>query len=208
MVNPQKGLGYIIITFIILVVIIPVFIPLIFEQMSPDVVQIEGAKRISNILKALPLIDLENITSSLELIQRINSVIEEINQALKADFPKINSDEATFHQIQEFIPLVEPYNNLILSARNFNETDPGSVKQIYMDSYYFASSVVIIEGKFAYRIAYGATGFLNNLLKLHKLRGICGNECYSYVLSKIHSFIRNYSTELEKEFQDILNQLL
>ena len=134
-------------------------------------------------------------------------VIEEINTAFGTDFPKIDITQVSGHEIQEFIPLVEAYNNLIRSAKEFDENDPESVKRVYVNSYYFACAVVIIEEKFAYKIAFKATGYLNNLLKLQKLRKICGNQCYKQVLSKLHWLIRNHAQELEKDFNMVLSQL-
>lgn len=64
-----------------------------------------------------------------------------------------------------------------------------------------------MQGKFAYKVAFKATGYLNHLLKLQKLRKICSDQCYHQVLSKIHWLIRNHATELEKDFNMVLRQL-
>lgn len=111
---------------IILSLIIPTFVVpvILWELHKVGNLDVKGAKISSEKLKGLPLIDIEEVTSTLELIQRINMVVEEINVAFGTDFPKINTNQGVKHEIQEFIPLVEAYNDLVQSAKEFDKNDP------------------------------------------------------------------------------------
>jgi len=166
----------------------------------------EGARILANNLEDLLTVNVDDFTNATELAKQINTVIGEFNVALETDFPTLDLDQSTLQETQEYVPLIPPYNELIRSAQEFDVKDPDSVNQLYVDAYILGAEVALIEGKIASEATPNIEGYADHLLKLGRLRVICGSECYSHVLSKIHNFIEDYAIDFPG-LQETLDQL-
>ena len=168
-----------------------------------------NAKFFATSIESLPLIDVSPILNGLDVIDRVNLLIRMINEAFKTDFPKLDREnQALINDVQELIPLVAPYNDLILSARNYRDNDSDTAKQLFINAYSLAFGVIMVEGKIAYSIAFKTTGFLNNVLKIGKMRTLFGDVVYSKLLSKIHWYFRDYITTLPSELSKIVYSVI
>jgi len=209
----KKGIAFIVAVVIVLALIIcgTIVIPFINDRslQYDKEAYMKGSGTLANIFKPLPLIDISSVANTLDLIDKINFAIREVNEVLKTDFPELDrNSQALLNDVQELVPLVDPYNQLIKSAKDFDESNPETAKQLIMNLYVLAFGVIVVQGKIAYSIAFKTTGILNNILKLGKLRSLFGNTVYSEFLSKIHWYFRDYITNLPTELVDTINNLL
>ena len=209
----NKGISFIVAAIILTLLLAGFFVlPKLVDtglQSSESERYLKGAKIVADKLKPLPLIDIAHIADSVDAIDKINFMIREINEVFKVDFPEFSKDDrALLNDIQELIPLVEPYNQLIKSARDYDETNTTSAKQLIIDAYILAFGVIVVEGKISYSIAFKMTGILNNILKLGVLRSIVGNVIYSEFLGKIHWFLREKITNPPTQLSDAINTAL
>jgi len=180
-----------------------------FSQSPENELYMAGTKTIAINLKQLPLIDIDTVTNGLEIVNNINLMIRTINEAFRTDFPELNVNDLTVvSNLQELVPFVDPYNDLIKSARNYDENNPETAKPLIMNCYMLGFNVIVLEGKITYSIAFKTTGLINNLLKLGKLRGIVGDTLYSEFLSRIYWFIGDKLTNLPNDLKNIIEETL
>ena len=194
---------------VILVFLIIASLPPLIQYLGQTMYKssvIEDAKILANNLGDLSTVNIDDFANATGLAKQINIAIEGFNIALKTDFLTLDLDQAALREIQEYAPLVQPYNELIHSSHEFNVNDQDSVNQLYIDAYILGAEATLIEGKIASEATHNMTAYANPLLKLGKLRTICGGECYSEVLGKIHKFIEDYAINIP-DLQGTVGQL-
>jgi len=126
--------------------------------------------------------------------------MQDMARSLDAGVGGIQIDESNCDLVLHYVPVVGSYNQLILSARSFNQNNVTSVKVFYEDAFLLSSQMIIINDYAAYRVAFTSTGELNDALGLGTLRSLCGDECYSVVLSGIHWTVRDYMDQFLCQF--------
>jgi hypothetical protein len=128
------------------------------------------------------------------VVQGGGVVEQDLNGALGTNFQPITVDSNECSVLLTFAPMVGSYNDLINAAIQYNNNpnDTASATKFYEKAFILAAEVMLVgfalDGTL-YKASFQATGELNDALKLGKLRSICGDTCYSDVLSSIYWFL-------------------
>ena len=164
----------------------------------------EPAKLLAQTINNLNLreIDPNSVTNPQDIIHQMNLMLDRVNE-LGFDFSHIEATNEQVAEVEGLIPLIGPYNDLIRAAEEFDEDDPDTVNEVYVAALTFAGDTVLWKGKLAFRFAWKATGVLTDLFQLKRLNTLCGWTCVKVVMSKLHWYLRNYATDLLKEWQTV-----
>jgi hypothetical protein len=152
-------------------------------------------------IASLPLAQGSSCQGVMSAVQGGGLAENYLNQDLGTDFPPVTVSSQECSILVSFIPIIGTYNGLIVAAQDYSPSDPTSVENFYEQVFLTAAEVVLVE--FAldgvlYKASFSATAELNDGLKLGKLQSICGNSCYSDVLSSLYWFIKGtMSTALD-----------
>lgn len=154
-------------------------------------------------IASLPFAQPNSCQGVISAIQGGGLVEQDLNQALGTTFQPIavTPDECTL--LVTFIPIVGSYNDLIVAAQQYNPNNQTSVNNFYEKAFLLAAEVTIVgialDGTL-YKASFQSTGELNDALKLGKLRSLCGDACYSDVLSSLYWFIKGTASSLLDDF--------
>lgn len=143
------------------------------------------------------------LASLLQLVSNENQMIVDMNSLLGTNFNQASINNACSFGIQ-VAPMLGTYNGVIQSARSLDPNNATSITSFYEKLFLLAADVFIVNSaidELSYKTAFKSTGELNDSLKLGKLSELCGDACYSEVLSQIHWFIRD-------NFGNMLNDFL
>jgi len=117
-------------------------------------------------------------------------------------FRPIQIDTSNCDVVIQYVPVIGTYNKLVLDSQNFDSNNATSVRTFYEDAFMLSSDLIIFNDAIAYHVAFATTGELNDALGLATLRSVCGDECYSVVLSGIHWSIRLYMNQFLCKFDN------
>lgn len=130
-------------------------------------------------------------------------VEQDLNQAFGTNFQTLTVDSGECSVLLAFVPIVGSYNDVIVAANQYNSSNPPSVTNFYEKSFILAAEVLLVgfalDGTL-YKASFHATGELNDALKLGKLRSLCGDTCYSDVLSSIYWFLNGTASSAASDF--------
>jgi len=113
----------------------------------------------------------------------------------------VSEDQCKF--LVSFVPIVGSYNDLIVAARQYEPNDPASVRNFYFKALVLAAEITVVGialDDFLYKTAFKSTAILNDELKIGKLQSVCGDACYSDVLSATYQFINGTASGLLDDF--------
>lgn len=154
-------------------------------------------------IASLPYAQGDSCQAVISAVQGGGLVEHYLNQGLGTDFQPITVDSGECALLVSFIPIVGSYNDLIVAAQRYDSNNQTSVKDFYVKAFLLAAEVTVVgimlDG-LLYKTAFRATGELNDGLKLGMLRGLCGDACYSDVLSSLYWFIKGTASELLVDF--------
>lgn len=165
-------------------------------------VETPPAATLASQIRTLPLINGTACSDSSELVSNSLSIMQDMSQSLGAGVAGVQIDTTNCDIVLQYIPVVGSYNQLIIASRDLNQNNATSVKVFYEDAFIVSSDVIIINDYVSYKIAFSSVGELNDALGLGTLRTLCGDECYSVVLSGIHWAIRDYMNQFLCQFDD------
>jgi len=173
---------------------------------------VDTALLLSTEIRKLPQIDEATFNSPSKFekfVTDINKIIEISNENFGTNFRKIEVNNPEFkrlckdiNKIQRYLPLIGPYNRLINSAKKIDRGDLRTVNRFYINLFSFSTDVVLIHNKVFHKLTFTSVGYLNNKLKIAKIRSICGYSCHSFVLTKSYYFININIIQL-KESLDV-----
>ena len=148
-------------------------------------------------------------------IQDINKIIRIINENTGTSIPQFELDLKSFENFRDFVrtaekyaPIIDPYNELIASAKTLNSQDDSSVNLLYTNMLALGLDVGLLQANLIHKGVFKVVGNVNNELKLAKLRGFCGNSCYSATLSKIYDFGKQLVIQGVHDAEDILRNII
>jgi len=148
-----------------------------------------------------------------KFVTDVNTIIDLSNENFGTWFKKIEISDVEFKKfsknvdnLQKYSPLIEPYNRLIESAKNINRNDLRTINRFYINLFLFGTDVVLTHNKVFYNIELKYAYYLNNELNLVKIKSICGNVCYEFVLNQSYYFINIYITQVKDNVEIWLNQ--
>jgi len=178
-------------------------------QLIQETLAIAPAAELASEVKSLPLInDSSDCPSVSTAVSNSIVIMQEMAGAFGVGFRSIQFDPSNCDVAVKYVPIVGSYNELVMAARQFNPNNATSVEVFYEDAFVLSSNMIIINDSVAYDMAFTSTGELNDALGLGTLRSLCGDVCYSAVLSGIHWTIRTYMDAFLCTFESYLTKYL
>jgi hypothetical protein len=174
---------------------------LLFPQAKT--LEVGPAVAISNQIKNLPTIDDQTCGGSLALVGNVATIVQDMDGTLGTGFGHVAQlDTANCDIVLQYVPILGTYNSLIRDSRTLDPNNSTSVINLYQDLFLLSSDFALLNDKVIFKVAFKATGEINDTLKLAKLRSLCGDDCYRAVLSGIHWTIRVNLNQYLCEFED------
>jgi hypothetical protein len=190
--------------FVFLFVILPAAPPSAFVQ-GPET---GLAVSLANEIKPLPVLEDSTCQGIPVMASNVITVLQDMDRTIGTGFGAVQFDASQgCDVIVQYAPVLGTYDNLILASRALDPNNATSVKRFYVDAFLLSSDFIIINDAVSYKLAFKTTGELNNDLSLATLRSICGDDCYSAVLSGIHWTIRLYMNQFLCAFEGWLSSL-
>jgi hypothetical protein len=176
------------------------------ETISDAVVATENisfenaAKEISKLEK----FDLEKIHTFEDyknFADMVNNVIDIMNEN-DVDIPKLKltTDEYTrlSKVITEYSPLIDNYNNVVDSARKYDENNRNSVDEFSKTTALFGLEFAIISTAVLAGPVYKGVGIVYRATGLNRIAFACPS-CISFILGQAHWFVRGYMVDKSSE---------
>jgi hypothetical protein len=151
--------------------------------------------------KSLPTIGDQTCQGVSSVVANTLTIVQDMDRTIGVGFGTLQFDASNCDVVIQYLPLLGTYDSLILASRSLDPNNATSVKVFYEDAFLLSSDFIIINDAVAYKIAFKSTGDLNNALGLATLRSVCGDDCYSVVLSGIHWTIRVYMDQFLCQFE-------
>lgn len=140
----------------------------------------------------MPSVQGNDCQAVISAVQGGGMVELDLNNAFGTDFAPLTVNSGECKVLVTFVPIVGSYDDVIIAAQQYNDSNPASVRDFYEKAFILAAEVMLVgfalDGTL-YKASFQATGELNDGLKLGKLQSICGDVCYADVLSAIYWFI-------------------
>ena len=138
-----------------------------------------------------------------------NNMIIILNNQKIFNIPKINinqeSYDKTLNFLTEYGPLVNNYNEVILSAKRYNATRlDKDLEYFYGKTSNFALELTLIQGAVFYSPSYNTVGKVYRASGLQTLAFECGG-CVKVALSTTHWTMRNGLVELSSQFAETID---
>lgn len=164
------------------------------------------AVTLANEIKPLPTVGDKTCLGVGGVVANSLTILQDMDRTVGTGFGTIQFDASNCDVVIQYLPLLGTYDSLILASRSLDPNNATSVKVFYEDAFLLSSNFVIINDAVAYKIAFKSTGDMNSVLGLAKLRSVCGDDCYSVVLSGIHWTVRVYMDQFLCQFESWATQ--
>jgi hypothetical protein len=158
-------------------------------------------------IRGMPLVNDQGCPGMTTVVSNTLSILQSMNRAVGTNFGPFQLDPSQCDVVVQYVPIIGSYDDLVIAARQLNPNNSTSVKVFYERLFLLSSDFIIMNDSFAYNYAFKSTGELNDALGLARLRSVCGDECYSIVLSGIHWAIRDYMNQFLCQFEGWLATL-
>jgi hypothetical protein len=136
----------------------------------------------------------------------VNDLIRILNREGGLDLQALEVDVETYRKYSriatEYGPLINNYNEVVTTAKAFEEGNPKKEQAFYMAIGKFSVEAFLIVSMAYYGVAYKTTGFLYRASGLNKL-AFSHPTFISIITSSTHWTIRNGLVELSSEFAEI-----
>lgn len=197
----RAGIIPILIAALLIFVIVVVVLAVNSQETQIPPIAVTQAQQLASTIRTFPVINGTSCNDALAAVLNANSMIASLDGVIGTNLKQVTVDPSVCSTVTSFLPMVTTYNQVVLSARSLNPNDQSSVKRFYVNIFLLAGELTILNDSIAYKAAFRATGELNDALALGKIRSICGDECYSAVLSQLHWFIRDYANQFLSDFE-------
>ena len=175
----------------------------LFSPPQAQTLAVGPAVAISNQIKDLPTIDDQTCRGSTTLVGNVAIIVQDMDGTLGTGFGHVAQlDTANCDIVLQYVPILGTYNSLIRDSRTLDPNNSTSVIKLYEDLFLLSSDFALLNDKVIFKVAFKATGEINDALKLGKLKSLCGDDCYRVVLSAIHWTIRVNLDQYLCEFED------
>ncbi|MFA5931506.1 MAG: hypothetical protein WC821_04315 [archaeon] len=159
-------------------------------------------------LEPLNIESVDSFEKFSEMCESMNIAVKLLNREGGFEFEEIKVTSENYEKLAKIVtkygPLIDNYNLLINSARQFEEGNPEKETAFYVSAGSFGLEVTLIVGLTYYRTAFELTGFLYRTSRLNKLAFACPT-CVETILSKVHWFVR---TTLIEETSNLVTSVL
>jgi hypothetical protein len=166
----------------------------------------ELAVKLADQIKTLPTIDNQACGGVSEAVANTITIMQDMDRTIGTGFGTVQFDASHCDVVIQYLPILGTYDSLILASRSLDPHNTTSVKVFYEDAFLLSSDFIIINDKVAYNVAFKSTGEMNDVLRLEKLRSVCGDDCYRIVLSGIHWTLRVYMDQYMCQFENWASQ--
>lgn len=169
----------------------------------------ENINLVKSIATLEPINDtsLTSINSYHDFADGVNTILKFINREGDVDSKLLKGTTEEYAEVSMFItrwfPLVNNYNNLIYTARAYDEDNPESVNEYYLALGQFGLELGLIYSHAWYKMSYTVVGKVYRISGLNRLAFKCPT-LVSSVLSKAHWGLRNYLTDKTTETAGII----
>jgi hypothetical protein len=198
----NSAIGTAVVLLVLGVVFIYFVIPSAPAQTIHSSVVVGPAETLAQAVKGFPTVDDDSCEGISPVLSNTLDIIQDMSQSFGVSFSPVQVDLSQCDVVIQFVPILGSYNNFIVSAQEFNSNNLTSVQVFYENAFILSSNFIIINDAVSYKIAFETTGELNDALGLASVRSLCGNECYSVVLSAIHWTIRDYMNSFLCQFEN------
>ena len=164
------------------------------------------AVSLANEIKTLPPVDNQVCQGIPSALSNALTILQEMDKSWGTSFGPIQIDTSNCDVVVGYLPIVGAYDSLVTAAWRVDPNNATSVRDFYVKAFLLSSDLVILNDRIAYNYAFKSTGELNNALGLARLRSLCGDDCYSTVLSGIHWVIRGYTVQFLCQFDSLLSR--
>lgn len=159
------------------------------------------AVNLANQIKPMPIISDQTCPGVSRAVSNMLTILQDMDRTVGTGFGAVQFDASNCDLVVQYLPLLGSYDSLISASRSLDPNNATSVKVFYESAFLLSSDFVIINDKVAYNVAFKSTGEMNNALGLARLRSVCGDDCYSAVLSGMHWTIRVYMNQFTCQFE-------
>jgi len=198
----------------------PVYIPPQTQNSSESITGLASSlvnslnvKTAANEIAKLPTLDVDSI----EQYEGYKTFAGDTNDIIRIlreqtnfkDIPMLGETQEDFSKflnvVEKWTPLIGNYNELVSSARNFDENNQSSVQKFYTTAATFAFETTIIYTAAFYGPSYNSVRAVYRGSGLQSLAFECSS-CVSVVLSHAHWFVRTALVEASsKTFEAIVD---
>lgn len=105
----------------------------------------------------------------------------------------------TSRDLTQYAPLVGSYANLVNKSCAVEKDDDESINEFYKAAAYFGAETVLIEAGVTYKTSSKAVRYMNSRAGMARVRGLCGDDCYSFVLSEAHWAVRGTQNKMKNQ---------
>ena len=164
----------------------------------------------------LPLMEdavVDSADKYISFAETMNALIKILNeQADLFEIPYLTATreawEDTSRVIAKYSPLIDNYNEVILTAQQYrNKLDEKNLKQFYLSAGALGIEVAFIVATLTYSVAFRGIGILYRSVGLNRFALVCGS-CVSIMLSAAHwtartAIVESLSSTIKPIFEAI-----
>jgi len=138
-----------------------------------------------------------------------NAAIDVLKSKMNMDIPKLDTTQAGYEKMSKFVskwaPLVNGYNNLVLSAKAVERGNDTSLQNFYKSSAVFGAEFGLIYYTVFSGVTYEGVGIVYRATGMQNLAFRCG-PCVSVILSQANWAVRGALVEgSAKDFDEVMN---
>lgn len=161
------------------------------------------------LLSELNLDDVDTYEKYKTFADNINNLISILNEQTDLfNIPIIPTTQEAWEKVSKSItkygPLVNNYNEVVISAKNYGVTNnEEDLQKFYNASGKFAFETALIVGAVFYTASFQAVGIVYRAVGLNRLALYCGT-CVGVILSQAHWTIRTALVEGSSQFAQFI----
>ncbi|QQR93140.1 MAG: hypothetical protein IPJ89_02790 [Candidatus Iainarchaeum archaeon] len=156
-----------------------------------------STKALTKSIAGLPKMEVktvENFEQYKTFADHLNALIQIINRERGLQIPEIEKSVESFEKVSNIVeawtPLIENYNNLIDSARDYDDKKRETVEKFYTTLGIFGLETTIVFTASFYKISFETVGFIFRSSGFNAAAFHCP-ACVSAILSSMHWLFRN-----------------
>lgn len=133
--------------------------------------------------------------------KRMEQTADLLNDNLKTDISSsaFNDLYTQTRDLTKYAPLIGSYQNLINKSCAVEKGNETSIKEFYFATTYFGAEVALIQAGVTYKTSSKAVRYMNSKAGMARIRGYCGDDCYSFALSEAHWLVRGAQNNMKNQ---------
>lgn len=156
----------------------------------------QESPRLKEIQKALT--EGDNIQRQAKRMEKVADILN-TRMEMTIDSGDFNRLYTASRDVTQYAPLIGSYSNLVNKSCAVEKGNDESINEFYKSAAYFSAEVVLIEAGVTYKTSSKAVRYMNSRAGMARIRGVCGDECYSFVLSEAHWAVRGAQNKMKNQ---------